>query len=181
MPAFIEKLNTWYEDLPNRRRGIVIAGIACTCMLALYLVLRSDSQVTDTAMPNMAKQKPAESQAIIPQVYPVQTIRDPFVPPPDFGKPEKPIPSSSAGDQLLPSAPNQGHNIGAQNIYGEVLPQLMGVVSGGNRQMAILQYDNISRSYFVGENIGPYTLIKVEVNSVIVVGPGGRRALTLGR
>jgi hypothetical protein len=105
-------------------------------------------------------------------------MRDPFAPPPGFGKPEKPIVTPQAGNQPISakqvSAPGPA-------VIPAALPQLMGVVSGGDRQMAIINYNNLSRSYYPGQDIGPYQLIKVDANSVIVQGPGGRQALALGR
>jgi hypothetical protein len=175
----IEKLNTWYEGLPLRQRYLVMAGIGAILLTGITLFISPEQQPVTSIVPSAVKSKPAESQPAMPGGYTAhQTMRDPFAPPPGFGKPEKSVVAPQAGNQPI-SAMQASAPMPA--VTPAALPQLMGVVSGGDRQMAIINYNNISRSYYPGQDIGPYQLIKVDANSVIVQGPGGRQALALGR
>ncbi|SMD06489.1 hypothetical protein [Sporomusa malonica] len=180
MSAFIEKLNAWYENLPMRQRYLVMAGIGIILAAGISLFVLPEKQPINSVVPSMAKQKSVDVLPAMPTGYTTQTMRDPFAPPLGFGKPERPIIPPQTGNQPIPATAIQGRTV-SQDTSKETLPLLMGVVSGGNRQMAIINFNNVSRSYHPGQDIGPYKLVKVDTNSVIVQGPGGRRVLALGR
>lgn len=179
MPAaasFIEKLNIWYDNLPLRQRYLLLAGAGTILVATISLFGFSDNQPAATVPPGAGKPKTAAVQPALPGGYTAPpTMRDPFAPPPGFGKPVgMPQPG---GNQSGPAAvPMPG-----PKPAPAALPLLMGVVSGGDRQMAIIHYDNVSRSYYPGQLIGPYQLVRVDANSVIVQGPGGQQVLALGR
>lgn len=180
MSAFIDKLNNWYENLPMRQRYLIVAGIGIVLIAGISVLASPEKQPINSVISSVAKPKSADIQPTMPKGYTTQTMRDPFAPPPGFGKPEKLIAIPQAGYRPVHDIPVQ-ERIVPQDFSKEPLPLLMGVVSGGNRQMAIINYNNISRSYYPGEEIGAYKLVKVDSNSVVVQGPGGRRVLALGR
>lgn len=180
MSAFIEKLNIWYGNLPMRQRYLVLAGISSLLIAGMSFLVSPAEQPVSRVSPSEVKSKPADSQPVMPKGYVAQTMRDPFAPPEGFGKADKPVAIPQAGYRPAPAGPAQ-ERVVVQDFSQETLPLLVGVVTGGNRQMAIINYNNTSRSYYLGEQIGVYKLAKIDTNSVVVQGPGGRRVLTLGR
>ena len=184
MPAaasYMEKLNTWYDNLPLRQRYLLLAGAGTILVAAISLFgFPDDNQPAATIPPGAGKPKTTAVQPALPGGYTApQAMRDPFAPPPGFGKPDKTVVMPPpGGNQTGPAAvPVPGPKPAAP----AALPLLVGVVSGGDRQMAIISYDNVSRSYYPGQLIGPYQLVRVDANSVIVQGPGGQQVLALGR
>ncbi|QDR80333.1 hypothetical protein [Sporomusa termitida] len=173
--AFMEKLNTWYDNLPLRQRYLVLAGTGIILAAAIALLGLPDNQPATRVTPGAVKPQAAVVQPAMPGGYTApQTMRDPFAPPPGFGKPAITPPPGSIqpGPAMAPPGTTPAQT---------ALPLLVGVVSGGDRQMAIIIYNNTSRAYYPGQEIGPYQLIQVDANSVIVQGPGGQQVLALGR
>lgn len=173
--AFIEKLNKWYE----RQRYLVMAGTGIILAAAIALLGLPDKPPATRVTPGAVTPQAAVVQPSMPGGYTApQTMRDPFAPPPGFGQPDKPAAILRPGSN--PSGPDPAPPAGAKPAPA-ALPRLVGVVAGGDRQMAIIHYDNTSRSYYPGQEIGPYQLLQVDANSVIVQGPGGQQVLALGR
>ena len=96
----------------------------------------------------------------------VQTIRDPFAPPPEA--------SVIAARLADPTAP-------ASTSPQAGVPKLTGVIQGGGSKVVILRFGNISRSYREGESAGPYKIESIGAYSVTLSGPNGNVVLTMGQ
>lgn len=183
MSAFIEKLTFWLEILPARQQAMLIAIAGVILLSALYLLIlpaEQERQASNNSVaPNGIKPKPAQSQPVMPARYPVQTMRDPFAPPSGFGKSVEPPFTSAAAQQTGKNAANAGLIV-PQEAQKEILPLLVGVVSGGNRKMAIINYHNSSQAYYSGQAIGPYKLVEIHTDSVVIHASGEQRVLSMG-
>ncbi|MDF2568488.1 MAG: hypothetical protein K0R55_92 [Sporomusa sp.] len=181
MSAFIKQLNIRYANLPKWQRHMVISGMGVVLITGVYFLLPENQEIKEmlNVMPNVAKPKQVEAQAAMPKTFPIQAMRDPFTPPPGFEKPDKLVTFTQSGNQL--TTRNDLGRATSNDPDRGTLPILMGVVSGGDRHIAIINYNNVSRSYYPGQDIGPYKLAKVDANSVVVEGFGGRQVLALGR
>lgn len=181
MSAFMERVNRWSGNLPVRQRAMIIAGIGAILMMAIYWLALLPKQPVTSSGPTVAKPVQTKVRPAITTGYTAQTMRDPFSPPPSFDKQYKPpVASLSAYQQQIPAAPDAVpaafHDIPQQSA-----PLLIGVVAGGERQMAIIRYNGSSRSYYPGQDVGPYKLVSIDDRSVIIRGSGGQQVLTLGR
>lgn len=181
MSAFIKKLTIWVESLPASQQVMLIAA-AGGMLIAIYLLIlpaEQERQASNTNVaPTVTKPKPARAQPVMPARYPAQTMRDPFAPPPGFGKPvEPPFPLPTAQPPVTNAA--NVSLIAPQEAQQETLPLLVGVVSGGNRQMAIINYHNSSRAYYSGQAIGPYKLVEINTDSVVIQASGEQRVFVL--
>jgi len=58
--------------------------------------------------------------------------------------------------------------------------KLTGIVVSGNRRAAIIEVGGLSRSYLIGESVGPYRLEKLTDRSATLTGPDGHLVLVLG-
>lgn len=114
----------------------------------------------------------------MPSRYPVHAVvRDPFAPPPEF-QPAAVVAAAS------PSAKNYS-SVQKSTVLPSATPEslleLVGTVSGGGQQVAIIKKDSVSRSYLIKEYIGRYQLVTIGEGTATLRSPQGEKVLTLER
>ncbi len=161
-----------------------LAIILLFCMLVLgigYYFFRETGAGPVANLPN--------SQAVVdnisvkpamPKGYqPEFAVRDPFLAPPEYRQPD-----NGANKNIL-SAENTPSTVKAKPHSSSKQPNarlsLDGVVGGGNARVAIIRYGGNSRSYQIGDFIGPYRLTAVDEDSATLWGPDDKLVLIVGR
>lgn len=118
------------------------------------------------------------SRPIMPSRYRADAVvRDPFAVPQEF----QPIAVVSAASPLAKNNLSVQKSAALSPTMPEISLELVGIVSGGGQQVAIIKKDGVSRSYLIKEYIGPYQLITIDTRSATLQGPQGQKVLSLER
>lgn len=157
------------QKLGLTKRSLVLLGILVVLLVYLF------AKTTEPSPPQPVKvATPASSAgAAVGQATPAnparvaapadQVARDPFQVPAVYRQPNKPPVTEKVSTKA------------------EAMPELLGTVKGTGGSIAILAVAGESRSVRIGEMIGGYTLVAVDVHSVEITGPGGNTTLRVGR
>lgn len=130
---------------------------------------------------NVANVAPVkEGIPAIQQPVPVgQTIRDPFQVPAAYRHPDPATWTETANTHLPAGKEEIAMNTAKPKPFP--VPQLRGVVMGGNTNAAILSLGTESRAVKVGDQIGEYKLVTVEEDAAVLSGPNGLLTLSIRR
>lgn len=168
---------------PRQKWGHNTRLIFLCCFLAVvfgcYFLLPGRSVLSGSAIDSNQQSNISAktSHQIMPTRYPLHAVmRDPFAIPKEF-QPE------TVDSGTLPAATY--FSPAPQPVLSSALPdsslKLIGVVSGGGQQVAIIKTGNVSRSYQLEEYIGLYQLISVGESAAMLRGPHGQKVLVLER
>lgn len=162
----------WYNLWQYRWRLVILGCMAAAVVSCFY------------RMPGMAMlSQPVAGTSLQPVVPPAQAqissrqqpeLRDPFRVPSEFqnrqtvARSGEKSPAGLPPEMPAPAAP-------------EIPLELVGIVSGKQLQVAIINQAGVSRSYQIKEAVGPYQLLAIEEGAVILAGPQGKKVLTLKR
>lgn len=116
-------------------------------------------------------------QLILPNNYNNMTnnlMRDPFAVPKEFQPVTTPV------SRQQPNAAGLAPGVTSPKTP-DIQLILVGIVSGGGNNVAIIKSAGNSRSYQIEDYVGTYQLVAVEKKSVTLQGPQGRKVLTLER
>ena len=118
------------------------------------------------------------SRPVMPSRYPVHAVvRDPFAVPPEF----QPVAVVAAASPSAQNYPSVQKSAAISPATPESLLELVGTVSGGRQQVAIIKKDGVSRSYLIKEYVGSYQLVTIGEGTATLRGPQGEKVLTLER
>lgn len=139
--------------------GIIIAGM-----------LFEGSEPEVAIAPSAPVKQHAENpvQPVMPQGYaPEVVIRNPFAIPQEFA-------SSHSTTSPPATPPTVTLGVPSNSIISDRdRPILTGIMGTQDRWAVIIKYRGTSRSYQVGDAIGPYELVGVTAEGATITGPGG--------
>lgn len=160
------RIEEYFSGVNAKKR--ILAVLLVLTLITVALVYRGVPETAlapaDTA--SMIDVSQVASQPVMPKGYqPNLTLRDPFAIPPEYRTPTPAGPAVNIG----PTQPK------------ETLPVVTGIVMTNSAGSAIIQYGSDSRSYRLGDFVGPYQIVSINARLVVLQGPSGRLILSLGR
>lgn len=151
MNGFLSLTWSWRHLGAAAVTGIVLLGV-------LYEGQETEVAIAPPAPVKQSTERP--TGPVMPKGYaPGAVIRDPFALPQE----------NSVVSSVVSPSPKTAHKSASPT---HMLPVLTGIVGTNDHWVAIIKYGGISRSYQIGDVIGPYQLVSVTAAGATVSGAG---------
>lgn len=165
----------------GQRISVVVLFFMLMTGIVYYSFIDTSERPVVTIPGSQVAVDSVSAKPVMPKGYqPEVAVRDPFLPPSEYRQKD-----DNKGNQTnnLISSTNvpSGANGSKRSVSKrpDASPELVGMVGGGGAKVAIIRYDQGSRSYQVGDYIGPYRLANMDDDSATLWGPDGRLVLIL--
>lgn len=134
----------------------------------------------ETVMPQATNPEPVTTKILSASALPEQGSvviksinRNPFL------MPASAVPNILANNERI--AANNSPSVGVSAAPARTAePQLRGIVSKGDKRLAIIEYQGVSNYYSVGQSLGNYTVNNIETRSVSLSNSSSPLELHLG-
>lgn len=174
-----ENIRSLWTTLSPQQRALAMCAALLAGLSAYSFWLASEAAVVIEPKRTAERKAPAvqASAPYMPQGYRADTIvRDPFSPP-QVGRTnaDRDKPAIAATARL----PQNKSTSPSSRLLQK--PILTGIIVGEASRVAIMEYNGQSGMYRLNDTLGPYQLLALSENSVVLNSPDGQLTLALGR